>query len=63
MAALEPGRTSTWAQARPAGRPEIIIIIFFIIIFLLLAGPRLGGMQAPCPPRGRGQSVVNNYGK
>ena len=28
---------------------------------ILLAGPRLGGMQAPRPPRGRGQSVINNY--
>ena len=26
-------------------------------------GPRLGGMQAPSPPRERGQSVVNNYVK
>ena len=59
-AALEPGRTST--SARP-GRPEAdrIFFIFSINNNLGAGGPRLGGMQAPSPPRGRGQSVVNNY--
>ena len=60
-AALEPGRTSTWAQARPAGGRRICFI--FLVVVLGLAGPRPGGRQAPCPPRERGQSVVNNYDK
>jgi len=40
------------------GRPQAGI--FFIFLMLQLP-PWLGGRQAPCPPRERGQSVVNNY--
>ncbi len=29
--------------------------------YFFSGGARRGGMQAPRPPRGRGQSVVNNY--
>ena len=61
---LEPGRTSTSAQARPAGGRQNFFTNnnrhhHFPRFFFWPA--RGGGRQAPRPPRERGQSVVNNY--
>eukprot|EP00665_Eupelagonemidae_sp_cell47_P013424 gene13424-biopygen3544 len=51
-AALEPGRTSTWAKAWPAGGRQIFQ-------FFLNNNFSPAGRQAP--PCGRGLGVVNNY--
>ena len=58
---------SFWPR-RPAGLPAggrqnlfIFLFISFYYSLLTTIPPRLGGRQAPCPPRERGQSVVNNY--
>ena len=55
---LVPGPRPT---GRPAGRRPGFFLFFFHHHLFLAAGPRLGGRQAPCPPRERGLSVVNNY--